>query len=190
ILPTERAKELTQEDVDELLASFDNIELWKEKIPPHSFIAKGFIIANMFDVTAENSISEIKSSLIGRNLEDHETFMERFQDTFRSLFRLKDIKVGFSGYDLGTNNFFKIYGKGMKSHILHDKVTESCDTVLCHDSKGTLMQQGRYLAIANVEQCLKNTDGRVQPFQNLLEQGIKSAILAPIAVNGKLLGVL
>src|SRR5690606_28785713 len=78
----------------------------------------------------------------------------------------------------------------MKSHILHDKVTESCDTVLCHDSKGTLMQQGRYLAIANVEQCLKNTDGRVQPFQNLLEQGIKSAILAPIAVNGKLLGVL
>src|SRR5690606_29035975 len=82
ILPTERAKELTQEDVDELLASFDNIELWKEKIPPHSFIAKGFIIANMFDVTAENSISEIKSSLIGRNLEDHETFMERFQDTF------------------------------------------------------------------------------------------------------------
>ena len=190
ILPTEKARELSQDDVDELLASFDNIELWKEKIPPHSFIAKGFIIATMFDATVENSISEIKSSLIGRNTGDHESFMEHFQDTFRSLFRLKNIKVGFSGYDLGSNNFFKIYGRGMKSHILNDKVVESCDTVLCHQSQGKLVSEGRYYAIANVEKCLERSQGSPQPYKNLLDQGIRSAILAPIAVDGKLLGVL
>src|SRR5690606_9877703 len=190
ILPTDKALDLTQDDVDELLGNFDNIELWKEKIPPHSFIAKGFIIANMFDVTVENSISEIKSSLIGRTVKDDLSFMERFQDTFRSLFRLKDIKIGFSGYEPDSNNFFRIYGRGMKSHILHDKAMESCDTVLCHQSKGKLMKQGQYFAIANVEKCLKSSQGNPQPYKNLMEQGIRSAILAPIAINGKLLGVL
>ena len=64
IVPTEKAKDLKQEDLDELLENFDNLELWKEKIPPQSFISKGFVVANMFDVTADHSISEIKSTLI------------------------------------------------------------------------------------------------------------------------------
>src|SRR5690606_29419991 len=138
----------------------------------------------------ENSISEIKSSLIGRAGKDKQSFMERFQDTFRSLFRLKDIKVGFSGYEPDSNNFFRIYGRGMKSHILNDKTMESCDTLLCHQSHGELMTEGRYFAIANVEKSMERTGGSQQPYKNLLEQGIRSAILAPIAIHGKLLGVL
>ncbi|WP_245625566.1 hypothetical protein [Flagellimonas eckloniae] len=89
IIPTDKSKELSQEDVDELLENFDNLDLWKEKIPPNSFISKGFVISNMFDVTAEHSISEIKSTLIGSNKRGNENFMDSFQDTFRSLFNLK-----------------------------------------------------------------------------------------------------
>ena len=83
---SDKAKEITQDDVDELLDNFYNLDLWKEKIPPNSFIAKGFVISNMFDVTAEYSISEIKSTLIGGNKRGSEVFMDNFQDTFRSLF--------------------------------------------------------------------------------------------------------
>jgi len=41
LIPTDKAKELTQDDVNELLENYDNIALWKEKIPPGSFISKG-----------------------------------------------------------------------------------------------------------------------------------------------------
>lgn len=190
IHPTEKAKELTQDDVDELLEGFDNPDLWKEKIPPNSFIAKGFIISNMFDVTAEHSISEIKSTLIGKNKKENESFMESFQDTFRSLFRLKDINVGFAGYDFNANNFFKIYGKGMESYLLNGKDMEPCDVMLCDNSHGKLFNEGKYFAISNVEKYFKKSEGNAQPYKNLMEQGIRSAILAPISVNGNLLGVL
>lgn len=190
IHPTEMAKELTQDDVDELLEGFDNPDLWKEKIPPNSFIAKGFIISNMFDVTAEHSISEIKSTLIGKNKKENESFMESFQDTFRSLFRLKDINVGFAGYDFNANNFFKIYGKGMESYLLNGKDMEPCDVMLCDNSHGKLFNEGKYFAISNVEKYFKKSEGKAQPYKNLMEQGIRSAILAPISVNGNLLGVL
>ncbi|MEZ4809485.1 MAG: GAF domain-containing protein [Allomuricauda sp.] len=189
LIPTENAKDLKQEDFDELLENFENIDLWKEKIPPNSFISKGFVISNMFDVTAEHSISEIKSTLIGSNKRGNDNFMESFQDTFRSLFNLKNIKVGFAGYDSNANTFFKIYGKGMESYILNGKEKEPCDAMLCEHSHGRLFNENKYFAIPNVEKYLALTKG-AQPYKSLHEQGIQSAILAPIADNGNLLGVL
>ncbi|MDC6365499.1 MULTISPECIES: GAF domain-containing protein [Flavobacteriaceae] len=189
IIPTEKSKELTQEDVNELLENFGNVELWKEKIPPNSFISKGFVVSNMFDVTAEHSISEIKSTLIGGNKRSKESFMESFQDTFRSLFNLKKIKVGFAGYDSNANRFLKVHGKGIESYILNGKEMESCDTMLCEYSKGKLFQESTYYAISNVEKYYERSGG-TQPYKNLYDQGIKSAILAPISDNGNLLGVL
>ncbi len=189
IIPTEKAKEITQKDVDELLENFDNIELWKEKIPPNSFISKGFVISNMFDVTAEHSISGIKSTLIGNNKRGNEDFMESFQDTFRSLFNLKEINVGFTGYDSKTNRFLKIYGKGIESYILKGKDMEPCNNMLCDYSQGKVLGDNSYYAIPNVDKYFEISGGG-QPYKNLYEQGIKSAILAPIADNGNLLGVL
>ncbi|MEM9361652.1 MAG: GAF domain-containing protein [Bacteroidota bacterium] len=186
---TEKSKELTKEDVDELLENFDIIELWKEKIPPNSFVSKGFVIANMFDVTAEHSISEIKSTLIGSNKRGSENFMESFQDTFRSLFNLHNIRVGFAGYDSGTNRFLKIYGKGIESFLLNGKETGVCSDMLCEGSYGKLLDENTYFSISNVESYYKKSNGQ-QPYKGLYDQGIRSAILAPIADNGMLLGVL
>ncbi|WP_339336841.1 MULTISPECIES: GAF domain-containing protein [unclassified Croceitalea] len=189
ITPTDKAKKLEQSDVDELLENFENLELWKEKIPPNSFIAKGFVISNMFDVTAEHSISEIKSSLIGSNKRGSENFMDDFQNTFSSLFNLKNINVGFAGYDPSTNRFLKIHGKGIESYLLKGQEVEACDAMLCNYSYGKLLNESTYFAISNVEKYYKKSGGG-QPYKNLYDQGIKSAILAPIADEGNLLGVL
>ncbi len=77
IFPTDLAKDLTQADVDKLLENPEDLELWKEMIPPNSFISKGFVISNMFDVTAEHTISEIKTNLISSDKRGSETFMYR-----------------------------------------------------------------------------------------------------------------
>ncbi|MFD2586446.1 GAF domain-containing protein [Croceitalea marina] len=190
IIPTEKAKKLNQNDVDELLENFEDLELWKEKIPPNSFISKGFVISNMFDVTAEHSISEIKSTLIGSNKRGSDNFMLDFQNTFSSLFNLNGINVGFAGYDPNTNKFLKIHGKGIESYLLKGQEMESCDAMLCDYSYGKLLKDSTYYAISNVEKYYKKSKGKVQPYKNLYEQGIKSAILAPIADKGNLLGVL
>ena len=189
IAATENAKELTQSDIDELLADAENIELWKDKVPPNSFIAKGFVICNIFDVTAEHSISEIKSTLIGRGKRENESFMDDFQETFRSLFNLKNIQVGFSGYDADSNSFLKIYGKGINSFILHGVEAQACDLKLCDYSYGKLIKSIAPVAIANIEKYYQKSEG-AEPYKSLYEQGFKSAILAPIADEGKLLGVL
>jgi len=189
VLPTEKSKDLKQADIDELLDGYDNIELWKEKIPPNSFISKGFIISSMFDVTAEHSISEIKTSLIANDKRRNNNFMEHLGDTFRSFFNIKEINAGFVTYDVSNNQFERVHGYGIESVLLQQKDQVSCDEILCPGSYKALLEDKKYFAISDVEKYFKMSEG-MAPYKNLKEQGVKSAIFAPIATENHLLGVL
>jgi hypothetical protein len=189
IIPTKKAKKLTQVDIDQLLDNSDNLELWKEKIPPGSFICKGFVISNMFDVTAEHAISEIKSNLIANDKRGSTNFMEDLRETFRSFFNIKDIHVGFVTYNSNENRFERVHGYGMDSVILMDQDKASCESALCPGSYKALLKDNTYFAVSDVDKYFKMSKGSA-PYKNLKEEGFNSAILAPIADDGNLLGVL
>ena len=189
LIPTDAAKALTQDDVDELLENWDDLDLWKEKIPPNSFISKGFVISNMFDVTTEHSISEIKSGLIANDKRGSENFMFNLQETFKSFFRLSEVRVGFVAYNAKEDRFEKVHGQNMESVILQDQEYASCGDALCEGSYKVLLKENDYFAISDVEKYYKISEGRA-PYKGLYKQGIKSAIFAPIAANEELLGVL
>jgi len=187
--PTEKAKDLTKIDIEELLDNYDNIELWKEKIPPNSFISKGFIISNIFDVTAEHSISEIKSSLIANDKRAKKNFMEDLGETFRSFFNIKDITAGFVTFNPKQKQFERVHGHGIESILLQKDDSVACDTILCSRSHKILLEDNGYYAISDVDKYYKISKG-APPYKNLKEGGYKSAIFAPIASQGNLLGVL
>lgn len=92
LLPTATALEITQDDIKLLKNSFDNVEIWKEKFPQHSWVLKGFGILTLFDVTIENTISSIKTNLLKAGQENSSVHIA--QDIFRSIFRIKDIDFG------------------------------------------------------------------------------------------------
>ena len=190
ILPTDKSPEITQEDVDELLSRPDDIEFWKTKIPPESFVAKGFVIANMFEVTNEYAISAIKSKLIGgKETRKGEDFFQELRDTFRSFFRLEDLDIGFISYDQKQDQFQKVQGERFKSFILKDQAKETCNRALCEGSYDKLLRQQAYFAIPDVVRYNELCEGE-SFYETLIEQGIGSAVFAPISDNGELLGVL
>ncbi len=194
ITPTENAVKITQEDYDELLDNFDNIDLWKEKFPPNSYIFKGFVISNIFDVTEDQSISNIKSSLIGEDKRMNENFIESFHEIFRSLFGLKEIKVGFSIYNKEDNTFELVYGAGMNSFLLNGNEITFCSEALCGWSYNKLIEENKYFAISDIDkkvEKLKNyPEAHVPQVMAMHKQGIKSAIFAPIANDDGLMGII
>ncbi|NER14634.1 GAF domain-containing protein [Leptobacterium flavescens] len=192
IVPTEEAKEITDEDVDQLLENFDNLELWKEKFPPNSWVCKGFVISNIFDVTADVSISDLKSTLLGSSSTQpkDENFIEEFEAIFQSLFNIPDLKVGFVAYDPEEDSFEKIHGEeGVQSYLLFKEEKANCTDSLCQNSYSKLLKENQYYALPDIDKYYKMSGG-IAPYKNLKEQGYKSAILAPIADKGRLLGVL
>ena len=191
ITPADAAPEITDADYNMLLEGYDNMDLWREKFPPQSYIFKGFTINNIFDVTDDRSISEIKSSLLDSGKRKHRTtsFIDNFQGLFESLFKIKSLKVGFVSYNKAEEKFERLAGTKIQSYLLFNKDIESCKTLLCEASYKALITENTYFSIPDVNKYQEHTDGGAQ-FSTLHNKGIKSAILAPIAVNGELLGVL
>lgn len=64
IIPTENSVELTQQDIDQLIDNYNDIDLWKSKFPSGSWILRGFGIVSLFDATTESAISTLKSNLL------------------------------------------------------------------------------------------------------------------------------
>ena len=190
IIPTDNAPKITDEDYEQLLDNFENIELWKEKFPPNSYEFKGFVISNIFDVTDDQSISNIKSSLIGEDKRKDEGFMEDFHDIFRSLLGLKDIKVGFSIYNKDEETFQRVYGAGMNSFLLNNLEVSKCADALCRWSYKRLLKENKYFSISDIDKAFAESKGRAPHVNVLRDQGIKSAIFAPIANEEGLMGIL
>ncbi len=189
IVPTEKAKEISEDDIDELLENFDDLELWKEKFPPQSWISNGFVISNIFDVTADVSISDLKSTLLGTNKRQDINFIEEFETIFQSLFNIPDLKVGFATYNSIEDNFEKVHGKNISSYLLFKENSVLCSTSLCENSYAKLLGEKEYYAMPDIDKYYKMSGG-IAPYKNFKEQGYKSAILAPISNGGELLGIL
>ncbi|MCF8713286.1 GAF domain-containing protein [Joostella atrarenae] len=185
--PTKDAPTITQEDIDQLLDGFDNLDLWKEKFPPNSWEANGFIISNIFDVTIDDSISSLKTALLEQSLSDG-VLLDRFQDIFRSIFGIKDLHTGYSSYDENTLSFEKLT-TSMPSYLLNENAEENCMDVLCENSYKAILDDKKYFTISDVEKYYDLSEGAM-PYRALHNQGFKSAILIPIANDKQLLGVL
>ncbi|WCO01253.1 GAF domain-containing protein [Psychroserpens ponticola] len=190
IIPTKNAPKITQNDVDELLDNFDNIELWKEKFPKDSYTFKGFVISNVFNVTDDQSISNIKTALIGEEKRQNEGFMNDFHKIFQSLLGLKNIKVGFSIYNEEEDRFERVYGAEMNSFLLNDLESNSCSGTLCSMSYRTLLKDKKFYSVSDVDKYYELSKGKAPQYKTLKEQHIKSAIFAPIANEKELLGIL
>jgi hypothetical protein len=190
IVPKKNAPKITQKDYDELLDNFDNIDLWKEKFPLNSYEFKGFVISNIFDVTDDQSISNIKSTLIGEDKRQDASFMEYFHEIFRSLLGLKDIRVGFSIYNEEEDSFERVYGVGMDSYLLNENTSLKCSDAMCSESYQTLLKDKKFYTVSDVDKFFKLSKGKVPQYKTLEDQGIKSAILAPIANEAGLMGIL
>lgn len=81
-------------DAEALLAPrLDDLELWKELLPPDRFELYGLIVYEAFDVTEEVTLSAIKQELVSRDpLMDPERFA-KITRRFRSLLGRTDIHV-------------------------------------------------------------------------------------------------
>ncbi|GAB2770585.1 GAF domain-containing protein [Salinimicrobium soli] len=188
IEPTDDFKEISKDDIDDLLQNIEEIELWKEKFPPKSWIFKGFIIVTLTDVTVDDAISDLKTTLLQRDASGEEE-MARFEQIFRSIYNISDLRIGFAMFNEQESIFERMGNKGVPSFILHTEGEWDCEDAIGKEACDVLVRNHNYFTISNVESFAKSTsDNRLA--KNLQERDAKSVILAPIAKNGKLLGVL
>ncbi|MAZ29272.1 MAG: GAF domain-containing protein [Cytophagaceae bacterium] len=187
--PTEKAVDITEKEMEELLNNVDDVSLWRKYFPPKSWVLKGVSILNFTDVTLDHAISELKTSLLYETGTNNKQVVPKFESIFRSIFNLPDLKIGFTGFDTGNKGFRKFEKDFAQSYILAEENRNDCRENMCEDSYNSLIKDKKYFIIPDVEKYAVSTDHNLLA-ENLLNNGMKSAILAPIAKGSKLLAVL
>jgi hypothetical protein len=188
LVPTGKARQLTPEDINLLINNYDDLELWKRMFPQGSYILKGFAILNLFDATVENAVSALKGTLItGLNDLDVEN---DFESIFRSIYKIPDLNIGFTGFDEEENKFISIAPlRKIKSFMLNNSVEAVCTDILGPKSYKAIMGKSDFFAISNTKQFfLEHPDSELAHI--FLMQGINSFILAPVVKDDALLGVM
>ena len=185
---TEKAKDISREDVAELLDNFDLLSLWKEKFPPNSWLFKGFAIANMYDATTDVALSDFKASLLKRENAGGRLNSE-FERIFKTLFNVSDLKLGFSDFNEEEGSFEQLLFKNIKSYILNGRKSQESTEALCSASYYTLFKQHEYYCISNTIRYHEMYPDNIL-YKKLKDQGINSAIFAAITSGDKVLGVL
>ncbi len=184
----ENAIDITEDDVDLLIQNIDDVEFWKKKFPPLSWIFKGFVIINLTDVTVDDAISDLKTTLLHKESSDEEELM-KFQEIFQSIYRLPDIRVGFTVFNKNKMVFERMDNRESFSFILSDKEENECAASVCDEIFEKLIEEQTYFAITNVERYAKEKDNNLLS-KNLLKNNVMSCILAPIAVENNVWGIL
>lgn len=186
ITPTESAVPLTDEDIDLLKDNYDDLALWMRKIPPGSYILKGFAIMTLFDATIENAVSLFKGNLLDFNSAQ---FKQNLDAIFSSIFSIANLRVGYVVFCHDGDNFNEATTvQDSHSLILQDSDYSASESIILNDYWSIIKDQ-RYIAISNVEQYCRANPG-YRPARLFDSNSYKSIILAPVIKNNSILGVL
>ena len=189
IIPTEKSRPITQEDIDLLMDNFDDLNLWKEKFPPQSWVLKGFGILILYDATTDNAVSNLKSGLLKGAGEEND-YGHTFEGIFKSIFKIPDLRIGFTTFVLDENKFDTHQPeKKIHSFLLYDNSESKCANILSKKIYQTLIEEKKILALSDVSK-FSCKDDNSSFGAHLLSQNIQSCILAPVVKDGKLLGII
>ncbi|OXA93084.1 GAF domain-containing protein [Flavobacterium hercynium] len=190
ITPTENSVALTQDDIDQLIDNYNDIDLWKSKFPPGSWILKGFGIVSLFDATTESSISNLKSNLLKPDAKSV-TSDEIISNIFKSIFNIPDLRVGFIIYNQEEEKFIRPikYDKQIHSFLLSKDQEIDCKNAFFGCSFENLLDKKEPFVISNVKKFTEESPNKLMG-QHLLKQNIGSCLFAPIIKDGNLLGVI
>jgi hypothetical protein len=180
IIPTKKSVEVNYQDYLELLENYHNLDLWKKKFPPDSWIMRGVGIANMVDVTTDSSISGITSNLL---VKTRDSFVQ-IQNNVKRLFNIKDLKIGFFMYD---HDFFTAdLRENAGGIILNNKEVIRSTDILCEESYEHLINRKTALVLPDVNARTGNDESPL--VRKLKTLGIRSYIISPLIHEDRILG--
>lgn len=179
-VPTDKAIDISRVDFEELVDNFGNIEIWKKKFPPNSWIMKGVNIINLVDVTLDESMASIASNLL---VKSSDTF-EKIQSGIRNLLNSPQLQIGV--ITLEENKLVSMDKGDVKSILLDKEQSLNCELDLCGYAISQLLKKKEPLVISDVDRFHERSKSGLS--ERMSASNFKSYIITPLIHDEKLLG--
>ncbi len=182
---TDRSPELSDEDIRRLLDNVNDIDLWKQMIPPNSFEMHGFGLLTIFDITADDALSNIKYDLINHNALLDDSKLENIENSLRKIFAVPDLKMGLSLID--DDKIISIGKMRCNSLLLSGKEIRQKKDFFCSGSEETLLKLRQPMAVSDISLIPAKQSTFMDTIRN---SGTKSYMISPLTYDGQVIGLL
>ena len=173
-----------ENELNFILEDITNLDRWRQIIPMDSFEFEGFVTISATDVTDQETLSQLKYDLLERtSIISSEKFLE-LQQKLRSFLRLSEIKLGLAAFGRDWEMMFDFGNKIGNSFVLNERNKTSCTTIK-NSVYGAAFKEGRTIILED----LSVIQNKSVVEQNLLKQGIKNIIIAPLYYQDELVGL-
>lgn len=159
----------------------------RELIPAELFSLEGFAILNVFDITPQQSIEQIRNTVLGINeLNENEVF-DYIKSSLKTLLQENDLEIGLLPF-LKVNDQFVIDEEISNRSIL---LKSGCDCNADDNSYTQIAeayeQNPKPIILTNItEDVVKETP----MVEMLYKSGIRSYLVMPLFNNGQILGLI
>ncbi len=177
--------DLSTAQIEVLLSSPMNLELWMELLPPENFEFHGFVVLKALDVTAQEVHSALKKDLLQKDAFASEESIDRLESRLRTLLRLPRMRLGL--ISLPDDDFEEMpYARRIgRSLLLSNDVMPECPQR--HNSAyKAVFESNEPIVLSDLQNCEYCTGFE----HHLVEQNISSLMLAPLRYEGKLIGLM
>ena len=174
---------LTQDQIEELVANYGNYDLWLKYLPPDQIYFSGVALLKFIDITERESLTRLQTVLLEDSLMTQDA-LKRIEKVMGNFLEMKDLSIGLVAY----GEYLTLY-----------KVDEELwSSVLIHSGVDFSHRKLKKL----FEEKFKSTQDilLIQPEQDdffpekirskIIETGTKGLMLAPLFKDGELIGVL
>ncbi len=179
-------KNLSKDQVYELIGDLQNIDKWLEYIPVTHFEFHGLVSVELIDVTEEESLSRLRQNLLQKDAVIAPGAIDQLEQILRSYFNIDDLRLGIAAMDyplehsvphtyklrhnLLPTGYDQLIGKHFADSV-YEKVCETKEPLLIENLHALDQIQG-------IE-------------QDLINDGVQSMVLIPLQrKNGSIIGIL
>lgn len=178
--------ELTQDEIRHLVDNFDDIDLWREKLPPNSYSFEGFGLISLFDVTTDIALTSIKHMLLYKDVMKSSEQMDEIERQLRAYFNTPDIELSIGIMEMDGNWVLPLRSRDWKCQGEGD-MRMSAEDCFCNYSYKELFVNDHTLINSNIDASPGDQSVFVK---RMRRNGVKSYIVHPIDQGRRFKGFL
>jgi hypothetical protein len=167
-----------------ILASPSDPELLAELLPPERFVFRGVHVFRATEVTDQEILSSIKRDLIDRESIVSTAAFQRLRDKLRALFRRPDLDVSFGAID--GDQVFLLSGSRLQHRCLFADSMHVSRREFDGTLYGRVIESGEPIYIEDLAAYPQRSPLEEQ----MLADGLRSLVIAPLHYQGALIGCL
>ena len=184
IKPKENFKQLSPEDIQNLIDNSQDIELWKRMIPPGTYEYEGIALITLYDQSEDEALSELKQLLLTNNALRDDKILDQLQRELAQYLGIDQVEIGFEAFDEKGKNVRALYGATRPSKLLGNTFECGVGDCFCPMSTDTLLHKRECFSVSNVKDVNWAPSKLVHHMEHV---GVGSFIVAPLKYNDEII---